>query len=116
MLKPMTAEERVNYRAKALETVRLKSLWAEEHLRQEYKDESHWRELASKYKVSMPRWYEPASETKYVVRAFRKVGLNVTDYSEAIGTALKDLAELNPDMPAWAMVGLALEYIDGVLD
>lgn len=114
MLKQITAEEREAFRQKAAETLRLKSLWAEENLKQDYADETYWRELASKYKVVMPRWYEPASETKYITRVFRATGIALQDYTEAINTGLKEFAELNPNMPAWVSVGLALEFIEGV--
>lgn len=114
MLNKITEEQRKEFRDKAAETLRLKSLWAEENLKQDYADESYWRELASKYKVTMPRWYISAQETKYVSRLFRTVGVPLQGYLDSTNTGLKEFAELNLNMPAWASVGLALEYIEGV--
>lgn len=108
----MTKEQRDEYRAKAAETVRLKQEWAKANLRDDYADKPHWSSLASKYKITMPRWYEPATELKHIRKAMRKVGVEYKTYNESLGFQYKEVGELNPDMPAYASVGLFLEWVD----
>lgn len=76
-------------------------------------DINTWKELASKHGTRLPSYVHPNTETKYLKRLFKKVDMDIKDYLEACGvTTLKKLAALNPDYPAWAEYGLALEYID----
>ena len=85
------------------------------HLKNDFSDLPHWKELASKYGVRLPSYYQPASETKYLRRLFKKVDMDIKDYLEACGVStLKQLVKLNPDYPAYAEMGLALEYIDEI--
>lgn len=85
------------------------------HLKNDFSDLPHWKELASKYGVRLPSYFQPASETKYLRRLFKKVDMDIKDYLEACGVStLKQLVRLNPDYPAAAEVGLALEYIDEI--
>lgn len=83
------------------------------HLRNNFSDLPHWKELASKYGVRLPSYYIPCKETKYLRRLFKKVEMDIQEYLEACGVStLKQLVKLNPNYPAAAEYGLALEYID----
>ena len=88
---------------------------AAKNLKQDFDpaDVNTWKELASKYGVRLPSYVPPNTESKYLKRLFKKVGMDIKDYLEACGvSSLKQLAALNPDYPAYAECGLALEYID----
>lgn len=108
----MTKEQRAEYRAKTAETVRLKQEWAKANLRDDYADKLHWSSLASKYKITLPRWYEPATELKHIRKAMRKVGIEYKVYNDSLGFQYKEIGESNSDMPAYASVGLFLEWVD----
>lgn len=83
------------------------------HLKNDFSDLPHWKELASKYGVRLPSYYQPSTETKYLRRLFKKVEMDIQEYLEACGVStLKQLVKLNPNYPAYAELGLALEYID----
>lgn len=85
------------------------------HLKQDFLDLSVWKGLASKYGVRLPRYYIPNTETKYLKRLFKTVGVDIQEYLDACGVStLKQLVRLNPDYPAYAEVGIALEYIDEI--
>ena len=88
---------------------------ANAHLIQDFSDENHWKSLASKYGVRLPRYYIANSETKYLKRLFKKVEIDIQEYLDACGVStLKQLVKLNPDYPAYAEIGLALEYVDEI--
>ena len=94
---------------------RLAKQEASKSLKQDFNsaDVNTWKELASKHGTRLPSYVHPNTETKYLKRLFKKVDMNIKDYLEACGdTTLKKLAALNPDYPAWAECGLALDYID----
>lgn len=100
------------------EEVRLKRLadqeWAREHLKTEYMDENYWRDTASKYGLRLPGWWIPSSEVKYIRRACKKAGVEVSDFIDSTGFSnLNQLAANNPTFTALAMVGLVLEYREG---
>ena len=83
------------------------------HLKSDFSDLPHWKELASKYGVRLPSYYIPSKETKYLRRLFKKVEMDIQEYLEYCGVStLKQLVKLNPNYPAYAELGLALEYID----
>jgi hypothetical protein len=42
----------------------------------------------------------------------RKVGVEYKTYNESLGFQYKEIGELNPNMPAYASVGLFLEWWD----
>ena len=97
---------------KAQEAVAQKKL-DNAHLKNDFSDLPHWKELASKYGVRLPRYYICNSETKYLRRLFKKVEMDIQEYLDACGVStLKQLVKLNPDYPAYAELGIALEYID----
>ena len=86
---------------------------ANAHLKNDFSDLPHWKELASKYGVRLPSYYIPCKETKYLRRLFKKVEMDIQEYLEYCGVStLKQLVKLNPNYPAYAELGLALEYID----
>lgn len=105
--KPMTDEQR--------EEVRLKRLadqeFAKENLHTNYQDEDFWKERASFYGFRMPMWWIPASETKYVRRACKKLSINVEDFVSSSGFSnLSQLVSVNPTWTAFGMVGLCIDY------
>lgn len=74
-------------------------------------DENHWRNLASRYNIRLPVSYIPNTETKYIKRVAKKLGIDYKEYLEDCGAkTLKELVEFNPNYPAYAEVGLLLEY------
>jgi hypothetical protein len=92
---------------------RLAKQEASKSLKQDFADMNTWKELASKHGVRLPSYVHPNTESKYLKRLFKKVQMNIKDYLEACGVnTMKQLAALNPDYPAYAEYGLALEYID----
>lgn len=110
----MTKEEREEAQKQARETRLAKIEWAKENLRNDYKDEPYWRELASKHGVRLPQSHLPATETKHIKRLFRSTGWDIAEWlKESTGcTTIKQLTDLNPDAPAYAVVGWALEWIE----
>ena len=112
-MRQRTPEEMEEIRLKGVEARRKKAEWAKEHLRNDFADHPLWRELAKKYDVKLPLYYEPNTETKYLHRVFKKTGTCYKEYLEACGaTSLKQLASMNPTYPAYAEVGLLLEWVD----
>lgn len=104
---PMSQEQR--------EEVRLKRIadqeWAKENLKTDWADENYWRETASKYGLRLPGWWIPAREVKYIRRACKKVGVEVSDFIDSTGfNNLNQLAEANSGSTALSMVGLVLEF------
>lgn len=86
---------------------------ANTHLKQDFSDLPHWKELASKYGFRLPSYYQPSTETKYLRRLFKKLNVDINEYIEACGVkGIKSLVNMNSSWPAYAEVGLALEWID----
>lgn len=105
--KPMDDQQR--------EEVRLKRIadqeYAKENLNISYADEQFWREKASEFSIRLPMWWKPASDTKYVRRACKKLGIDIKDFVDSTGFSnLNQLAVNNPTFTALAMVGLVLEF------
>lgn len=97
------------------EEVRLKRIadqeYAKEHLHIKYQDEDFWKERSSFYGFRMPMWWIPASETKYVRRACKKLGVKVEDFVYSSGFSnLNQLVSVNPTWTAFGMVGLCIDY------
>lgn len=104
---PMTEQQR--------EEVRLKRIadqeWAKEHLGTSYADEQFWREKASEFSIRLPMWWKPASDTKYVRRACKKLGIDIKDFVTSTGFSnINQFVQNNPRWSALAMVGLCIEY------
>lgn len=95
------------------QAARLAKQEAAKNLQQSWSDLPHWKELASKHGVRLPSYVHPNTETKYLRRLFNKVDMDIKDYLEYCGVStLKKLVALNPNYPAFAECGIALEYID----
>lgn len=106
-------EERAAMTAKATETREANKAWAKENLRDNYADFPVWLELSKKYDCRLPHWYTPASETKYVKRTLKKLNLTNEWWLNETGcSSYKDFIDINPDAPAYLMVGLILEAYD----
>ena len=58
---------------------------ANAHLKNDFSDLPHWKELASKYGVRLPRYYIASSETKYLKRLFKKVEIDIQEYLDDCG-------------------------------
>jgi hypothetical protein len=113
MIQDMTQEELEANLVRAREAKEEKKLLAIKTLRNDYADKSHWQTLAQRYGIRLPSWYTPGIEPKHVKRVFRKLNLDVALYVEAMGCgSLREMLQLNPSMPAYASVGLSLEWID----
>lgn len=92
---------------------RLAKQEASKSLKQDFADMNTWKELASKYGVRLPSYTAAWTETKYLKRTMKKLGVELKDYLEACGvTTIKKLVEMNPDTPAYMEVGMFLEYYD----
>lgn len=111
-LSTLSAEERAKINEKSrLKREELRRIG--ERLKNDFEDENHWRNLASRYGIRMPQSYQPNTETKYLKRVAKKLGIDLKEYLDACGAAsLKELVGFNPDWPAYAEVGLLLEYWD----
>lgn len=106
-LVPMTEEQREQIKQKRIADQE----YAKANLKTTYTDEPYWREIASKYKLTMPHWYIPASATKYIRRACKKTGVDIEAFIESTGfTNLNQLVNANYTWTAVAMVGLVLEF------
>lgn len=104
---PMSQEQREQAKLKRLADQE----YAREHLYTEYKDEGFWRENASKVGLRLPGWWIPSSETKYIRRACKKVGVDVNDFVESTGFSnLNQLVKANSKWSAVGMVGLCIEF------
>lgn len=110
-LKNLTDEQRKELREKSRLTKEAKKK-AGENLYQDFGDDlTHWRSLASKAGVRLPASYIVNSEIKYVRRVAAKLDIDLKEYLEACGASnLKQLAKMNPSYPAYAEVGILLEW------
>lgn len=81
-------------------------------LRQDFADAPYWRTLATEHGVRLPAWYVPGNDGRPIRRAARQLGINSTELESTFGVRTsKALAELNPQYPAWAVIGLLLEIV-----
>ena len=105
-LKQMTDEDRAN----AAITREAAKVWAEQNLLQEFADENYWRATASDYGVRMPLRHAPP-EPKYLKRAAKKLGCDINEFVKSTGfSTLKQFTSANSKFPAYALVGLLLEF------
>ena len=82
------------------------------HLKQAFADTAHWRELAAAAGFRLPLWYLPASAGG-VRRYALGLGLTLEQITDATGCkSFRTFAEMNPDWPLWAVVGLLLELAE----
>lgn len=109
-IKNLTPEERAANREKGRLAKESKKL-AGEDIKQDYVDLPHWRTLASEFGIRLPSTYLPATETKHIRRALKKLNIEVSDWLEVQGfTKIADFGIANPEHSAVLEVGLALEY------
>ena len=113
--KNLSKEERAILLEKARVSREEKLKYAEENLQMSYgEDDDHWTKLAKKHGIRLPQKHIPASETKYLKKALKKLGVTPKEWLEEEGlTTLKQFAILNPTWTARAHVGLLLEYVEG---
>jgi hypothetical protein len=106
-LKVMSQEDR-----EAIAIARqIKKEYAEANYINSFSDEPYWRNLASYYDVRMPVRSAGPHETKYVRRIAKKVGVDIDLFVQSTGfNTLKAFCEANNNYPAWAIVGLYLEF------
>lgn len=112
----MTPEQR----AEALEKARIAraeqtaSWMASAHLlKTDFSDAAHWRKLASKHGVRMPGAHVPGSEFRFIRKAARKLGIEPQEIRDAFGGDVKQIHAMNPNWPAFAIIGLLLEMAEG---
>lgn len=112
MLTEITPEQRQQYLEQGRIARQERIKWAETNLDMEYgEDETEWRRLCALYKFRMPQRHIPNSETKYIRRLFKHLGVDIKEYLEDCGvTTLKQLNDMNPREPAFASVGFVLEW------
>jgi hypothetical protein len=102
----MTDEDRANAAIKR----KADQQWALDNIKTEYVDKPLWSELASSQGVKLPLWWKPASETRYVKRVAKKVGVDINLFVQATGfNTLKEFVSANPKLSAVGLVGLYLE-------
>jgi len=106
-LKIMTDEDR----AKSLAVKEEKKAYALAHLKTVYTDEVFWRELSSLYSARLPQWYFPNTETKYIRRMCKTLGVDLNEYLEYTGfTTLNQYVQANPEWTAFGLTSLVLEW------
>lgn len=104
---PMTDQQREEAKQKRLNDQQ----FARENYKITYSDEGFWREKASQYGLRMPGWWVSGSETKYIRRACKKLGIDVNSFIESTGFSnLSEFARNNAKFTAFAMVGLVIEH------
>lgn len=108
----MSAEDRAKYQAQAALTKESNKKWALANLRDDLSDKKSWQLLGQKYGVRLPQWYIPSTETKYIKRTLKTLGVDSDWWVDHTGCTFKEFSELNPTWPAYAQVGIALETYD----
>lgn len=115
MFGQMTQQER----EEALEKARLVRIAtaeynkANEHkYKLEYMDSNHWQELASKYKLRMPTYNEPAS-AKGIRKYMRKLGIENETFKEHY-TSVEYFLSNNSKWTLYGVAGLLLEIREGM--
>lgn len=107
-LTPLTEEQK-----QLAQIARKEKILAGESLRHGWLDEQYWRDLAKKYNTRLPQTYQPATQTKYIRKVAKKVGIDIKNWIESTGCDnLAEINKLNPNIPAYAMTGWYLEYVD----
>lgn len=111
----MSTEHLVRMTGEQRETAKVNRIiaqeYAKQHLNTSYADEQFWREKASEKGMRLPHWWIPASETKYIRRACKKLNIDVTDFTASTGFSnLNQLVKANSKWTALGMVGLCIEF------
>ena len=109
-LSNLTPEQQAEMRQKAADSRIAKKL-AGANLKNDFKDEQHWRDLASEFGFRMPSSHTPCSETKQLKKALKLCNIETKVWAEIEGySTLKGFSEDNPTFPAYARIGLLFEY------
>lgn len=113
-LNNLTQEEREDLKLKSKLTLERKKQEGA-HLLQDFgTDKKEWKILSKKYGIRNAPYYIPATETKYIKRALRQLNIEISTFLDSVGCkSLKEYAEMNPDWPSYALVGVLLESYDG---
>jgi hypothetical protein len=77
------------------------------NLRDNWLDEGHWRNLASKYKLRMPNMYDLPSSA-LLTRVLKKLNMTRQQFNEHY-TSYSYFVKNNPDVSAYVLCGLILE-------
>lgn len=86
--------------------------YAHKHLKLDYADEQHWKDLGSKLKVRRFQWYEPAN-VKNIRKAIKKVGRDAAWFTSVFGfSTYAEHVEANPEMTANALLGFVCEEVN----
>lgn len=111
-LQNLTDEER-QANAERAKIARAEKKAAGELLKQDWKDEPHFRALASRYGIRLPVSYISNSEIKYLKRIMKTLAIDPKEYLEACGfTNLKQFHKENHTTPCWVEAGYLLEWWD----
>ncbi len=81
-------------------------------LRDSFLDDWYWMELAKKAGYQLPHWGTVATKGKLTTWIHR-LGISYKEYEKDQGK-LEDQIALSPDWPLRAMVGLMLEWKEGL--
>lgn len=107
-LPPLTDEQK-----QLAQEARREKILAGESLRHDWADVEHWRLLAKSMGTRLPQSYQPATSTKYIRKIAKKVSVDIKEWIESTGCAnLAEINSLNPNIPAYAMTGWMLEWVD----
>lgn len=106
-LVPMNEEQRQAVKDKRIADQE----YAKVYLYLDSKDEQYHRELGTQYGIRMPSWWIPCSELKYVRRACKKLGVEVSQFVDSTGFKnIKEFTQSNAKWTAFSVVGLILEW------
>lgn len=109
MLGNLSKEERLTNLEKA-RISRKKKKEAGKNLRQDFADESVFRENASKIGFRLASSYIPASEQKYLRRLLKQLGKDMDWWRECNGYKnVEQWCKDNPNMPAYYLQALTIE-------
>lgn len=75
-------------------------------------DINHWRMLASRYGVNLPKSNLSTAKEKHARRFLSRVGIHPEEYNSKVGEKVAEFFRLNPNWPVYAWAGLVLEWID----
>lgn len=107
MLVPMTEEQREEIKQKRIEAQE----YAKANLKTDYADEKFWKDKGSELGIRFPGWWIKGSEVKYIRRACKKLGVDISEYVDSTGFKnLNEFSAHNPKLNAVCMVGLVIEY------
>lgn len=107
---PMTEEQRQEVKQKRIEAQE----YAKDNLKTDYADEKFWKDKGSELDIRFPGWWIKGGEVKYIRRACKKLGVEVSEYVDSTGFKnLNEFSAHNPKLNAVCMVGLVIEYYLG---